>query len=134
MKIDKKGVTRFFKYSSVGVSTFLLDLLMLYIFVSFFQINYIIATGLAFLVAVSINYIVSRKLVFNKTETFFTKGYIKFITIATIGVTLTLGGMYILVTIVGIYYLLARCFISALVGMGNYLFNLYYNFKVVGEH
>jgi putative flippase GtrA len=97
-------------------------------------VNYIIATGLAFLIAVTLNYLLSRKFVFNKTETLYLKGYIQFILVASIGVTLTIAGMYALVTLIGVYYLLARCLISSLVGIGNYLFNLYCNFKVVGEH
>ncbi len=134
MNIDTKGSIRFLKYSTVGVSTFLFDLLLLYIFVTVFSIHYIFATGLAFFIAVSINYLFSRKFVFKKTEVVFTKGYIKFIAVATLGIILTVGGMYVFVTIIGIYYLFARCLISLCVGMGNYLFNLYYNFNVVGKH
>jgi putative flippase GtrA len=134
MKIDKKGIFRFLKYSSVGVSTFLFDLLLLYIFVSIFNVDYMTATGLAFFIAVSINYFLSRKYVFSKTNTFLTKGYFTFMLFALFGIRLTLGGMYVLVRIFGIYYLLARCLISVCVGTINYLSNLYLNFKVSGNH
>ena len=134
MKIDKKGIFRFLKYSSVGVSTFLFDLLLLYCLVTFLSVNYMIATGLAFFVAVSMNYFISRRYIFSKTNTFFKKGYFTFILFALFGISLTVSGMYILVSILGVYYLLARCFMSSCVGIINYLSNLYLNFKVSGNH
>lgn len=134
MKIDKKGIARFFKYSTVGVGTFVFDVLLLYILVSVFSIHYLVASGIAFFIALSVNYFISRELVFRKTSTSYSKGYVQCISIALVGVLLTVAGMYILVTAIGMHYLFARCLISLCVGIGNYLFNLYFNFKVVGQH
>lgn len=134
MKIDSRGIKRFIKYSSVGFGTFLFDLLLLYILVSFLEWNYLFSSGLAFLVAVSINYIISRKLVFRKTKKGFSSGYINFIAIALVGLGITLLGMALLVEILGLYYIAARCLVAGLVGTVNYLSNLFLNFKVAGVH
>ena len=132
MNINKKSIARFLKYSTVGVGTFLFDLFLLYCLVTFLNIDYIVATSLAFFVSISMNYFISRKYVFSKTNTFINKGYFTFIFFALFGISLTVGGMYILVSIFSVYYLLARCLTSSCVGVINYLFNLYFNFKVSG--
>lgn len=134
MKVDRKGSIRFLKYASVGGSTFLFDLFMLYVLVSILQVNYIIATGVAFFIAVSVNYICSRRLVFQKTETVYYRGYITFMAAASVGIIVTMAGMYMLVGSFGMYYIFARFLVSLFVGMSNYLFNLYFNFKVSGVH
>lgn len=132
MKIDKRAVRRFFKYSSVGFGTFILDLILLWTMVEKLGINYLVATGSAFLIAVSINYLISRKIVFNVTKTKPINGYIKFISIATFGILLTTGGVAVLTYIFGFYYLFARILTAGMVGIFNYILNLKYNFKVAG--
>jgi putative flippase GtrA len=99
MNINKKSIARFLKYSTVGVGTFLFDLFLLYCLVTFLNIDYIVATSLAFFVSISMNYFISRKYVFSKTNTFINKGYFTFIFFALFGISLTVGGMYILVSI-----------------------------------
>jgi putative flippase GtrA len=134
MHIDRKGVIRFFKYGTVGVSTFLLDILLLYIFVNVLGFTYLFATALAFLMAVSVNYVISRKLVFQRTETAHKEGYRAFIGVALASALFIVLAMYVLVDILGTNYLLARTLISSLVGAGNYSYHLYITFKVSGKH
>lgn len=131
MKIDQRGIKRFLKYSSVGFGTFVFDLCLLYILVEVFNLNYLFCAGAAFFVAISLNYVISRRLVFAETKKDFTSGYMHFLFIAFIGMAVTLLGMAVLVSTLGIHYLLARCIVGALVGAGNYLSNLYLNFRVV---
>lgn len=129
-----KTYSRFFKYFSVGFSTFLLDLFLLYLLTDIFLLNYLVATGAAFLVAVSINYYFSRKYVFKRTERKFSHGYYVFILITAVGLMFVLGLMAILVGMLHWYYLAARVLVAGIVGMWNYLMNLFVNFKVAGKH
>lgn len=131
---DKRAIKRFLKYSSVGVSTFVFDLLLLSLFVEQFKWWYLIATVVAFLLAVSLNYFISRKYVFKGTSRSVHAGYIRFISMAVIGIILVAWGMKICVGILGWNYLISRILIAAIVGMWNYLFNLFINFKVAGKH
>ncbi len=132
--IKKPAALRFLRYTLVGGSTLLFDLELLYLITTYVGVPYYIATPLAFLIAVSINYVVSRRFVFKGTERGHLHGYSYFIGAALIGAGVTTLGVTVLVTYAGLYFMLARVLTACVVGMGNYLFNLFYNFKVVGVH
>jgi putative flippase GtrA len=132
--IQKPAVFRFLRYTLVGGSTFAFDLLLLYVVTEFLGVPYYIATPGAFLIAVSINYLISRRFVFKGTTRGHTVGYSAFILVALMGAGVTTLGVTLLVTYAGLYFMLARVLTACVVGMGNYLFNLFYNFKVVGLH
>jgi putative flippase GtrA len=107
---------------------------MLYAAVSVAHVPYYVATPISFLIAVSCNYVLSRQLVFSATERSWHRGYVYFAVIAVLGAAITTGLVALLVSYVGLHYLIARILVAGLVGIGNYLFNLYVNFKVVGKH
>jgi putative flippase GtrA len=134
MKVDARGVQRFIKYSFVGVSTFLVDLFFLYIFTHFVQLNVYGATTIAFLLAVSLNHYISSRHVFSQSLTPHTKSYIHFIGIALCALLATITSMYLLVSIIGVHYILARLVTAGAIGMASYLYNLYNNFNVAGKH
>ncbi len=129
-----KTFIRFFRYFSVGVSTFILDLLLLYLFTDFFLINYLISAGIAFVIAVSINYYFSRKFVFTKTLRKIDHGYYTFLLISGIGLFFVVILMAFFVEILSFNYLFSRVLVAGFVGIWNYLMNLYFNFKVAGNH
>lgn len=128
------GTLRFFRYAVVGVSTLLFDLVLLWCLTELLGIPYYVSTPFAFLVAVSINYLLSRAHVFHGTERHIHHGYAYFIGIALLGAFVTTSGVAFLVSFFGLNYLLARVLVAGVVGIGNYLLNLYFNFKVVGHH
>ena len=129
-----RTVIRFGRYLVIGVSTFLLDLGMLYVAVSHLGIPYYLATPCSFLITVSCNYALSRKFVFFETSRSWHGGYAYFIGVALSGALVTTLLVTGLVSFFGLYYLIARTIVAGLVGIGNYLFNLYLNFKVAGNH
>lgn len=128
------ALARFARYAAVGVSTLLFDLLLLAALTQLLFIPYYIGTPLAFLVAVSINYAISRVFVFRGTERPVHHGYAYFILIAGAGALFITGGVFLLVTFVHMNYLVARVGIAGIVGMFNYLTNLHWNFRVAGKH
>ncbi|MGH8552408.1 MAG: GtrA family protein, partial [Methylococcales bacterium] len=93
----KYALKRFVKYTSVGFSTFLFDLLLLFIFIDLLFWNYVVATAVAFLIAVSVNYYISRRYVFHGTLREIHSGYVLFIAIALIGLGFVTGGMVLMV-------------------------------------
>jgi len=128
-----KGLIRFLKYSSVGVSTFLFDLFLLYFFIDYLKIYYVYATAAAFGIAVSINYVLSRRFVFHGTLRSAHAGYGIFILIALVGLGAVTGLMVFFVEVLHMNYFPSRIIIAGMVGMWNYLMNLYVNFKVAGK-
>ncbi len=132
--MEHKAIVRFVKYSSVGVATFLFDLVLLYLLTDFLHVQYVISAGIAFTIAVSINYLLSRRFVFHGTLRSVHAGYAIFLLIAGTGLVVVMGMMYVLVDIAGINYLISRVLIAGIVGVWNYLMNLYVNFRVAGSH
>jgi len=127
-------IQRFLKYSGVGFGTFLLDLLLLTLLVEWGGVSQTVAAGLAFFLAVSLNYFISRKYVFRGTLRKAGEGYVNFILIALLGVGIVTGGMHVLTVVLNLNYLLARVLVAAVTGFWNYLINLYVNFKLAGKY
>jgi putative flippase GtrA len=127
------GPLRFIKYSIVGTSTFLFDVLLLYLLVEVLMVQQVLASAVAFIIAVSINYTFSRRYVFKSTLRSVKVGYLNFAIIAIAGLLIVTGGMYVLTTIWSVHFLTARVLVAGVTGFWSYLMNLYVNFKVVGE-
>lgn len=124
---------RLTRYVGVGISTFLLDLSLLYMFVEVVNLNYIFSTIVAFVFAVSVNYSISRTYVFAQTERSLLFGYMNFMSIMCTGLILTTSFMYVAVDVFMVHYLVARITIAGFVGFSAYLVNLHYNFMVAGR-
>ncbi|ACS79549.1 GtrA family protein [Maridesulfovibrio salexigens] len=131
---DIKGTIRFLRYTCVGGGTFLFDLALLYLFTDGFNWSPVFSAGLAFLIAVSLNYIISRRLVFKGTTREFKQGYLGFLLIAGTGLIIVTGGMFLMVDILHWQYIISRILISLITGLWNYILNLYVNFRVAGKH
>lgn len=125
---------RFIRYAVIGVSTLLFDLMLLAGLTELVGVPYYIATPFAFLIAVSINYALSRMHVFRGTMRPVHHGYLYFIALACLGAFVTTSGVAALVSFFGLYYLFARVLIAGFVGVANYLLNLHFNFRVAGHH
>lgn len=131
--MSKPAILRFSRYSLVGGGTFAFDLLLLFLFSQIFDMNVTFAAGLAFAIAVSINYMISRHFVFHGSERGAVEGYANFLLIAFGGLALVSGMMYVFVTVMGMNYLISRISVALLTGFWNYSLNLYLNFKVAGK-
>lgn len=132
--LQSRALHRFLKYALVGGSTFLFDLLLIWLMTEFLRVPYWASTALGFLIAVSINYFVSRRFVFRGTQRKVHHGYAYFILVAGGGALLVTGAVAALVSAFSLHYLLARILIACVMGVLNYLFNLHLNFKVAGHH
>ena len=80
-----KQLIRFAKYTFVGTSTFAFDLALLFVLTELFHLNYLISAGAAYLIAISINYVFSRRYVFAGTLRSVHAGYVIFLLIAGAG-------------------------------------------------
>jgi len=124
---------RFLRYSLVGFGTFLFDLSLLFMATSA-GVPYFLATPVTFLIAVSINYAISRHYVFKGTERPISHGYMYFASIAFLGAIVTTTLVVALVQYLALHYVLARIIVAGIIGIAGYLFNLHFNFKVAGKH
>ena len=69
------ALERFLRNFAVGFSTLLLDLALLTLATNVFGVPYYMATFGAFLFSVSVNYVVSRYVVFPGSERSWTRGF-----------------------------------------------------------
>jgi putative flippase GtrA len=112
----------------------LFDLALLFFFTTVLNIHYLVAAGTAFLIAVSCNYLLSRRFVFKGTDRGAKVGYVNFLLIAGTGLCFVVGSMYVLVALLSLNYVFARISVAGLTGLWNYLMNLYFNFKMAGKY
>ena len=122
---------RFVQYTMVGVGTYLFDLLLIYIFKTYLNFPDALAVGLGFLIAVSTNYLISYLWVFKGTSQTQLKGYLYFLGIATIGLTIIVVGTLSIRTFFDLDLYVARTIIAGLVGTLNYTLNAIFNFKMI---
>jgi putative flippase GtrA len=127
------GISRFLKYSLIGGATFAFDLLLLAFLKESLGFHYLLSAAVAFAVAVSINYVISRSVVFKGTLRPFRSGYLIFAGVAGISLVAVTILMAICVEALGFDYLFARLMVACVVGLWSYLMNLFVNFKVAGR-
>lgn len=132
--IDILGIKRFVRYSTVGTITFGLDLGLLTLLIEQASWHPVIASATSFLLAISLNYILSQRYVFSGSAREVHKGFVIFIIVAGIGLAIVTLFMALFVGYFDWNYLIARIVVGIITGFWNYLFNLYINFKVAGVH
>ncbi len=123
------SLKRFGKYSVVGFTTFIFDMVLLVTAVSF-GVPYYAAVAGSFLIAVSINYAISRRYVFIGTSRQWHHGFFYFIGLALSGAAMTTGSVVFLAEIFKVHYLIGRTIVGAVISLINYFINLRFNFKV----
>lgn len=127
------GISRFLRYSLIGGTTFAFDLLLLFFLKESLGFHYLLSAAIAFAVAVSINYAISRSVVFKGTLRPVGSGYLIFAGVAGISLVAVTLLMAVCVEVLGFDYLFARLTIACVVGLWSYLMNLFVNFKVAGR-
>lgn len=88
------------------------------------------SAGLAYVVAITINYLFSRHYVFAGTLRSAHVGYVLFLAIAGVGFMLVTSLIYVFVQYVGFNLFVGRVCVAGIAGLWNYFMNLYVNFKV----
>lgn len=129
----KRALRRFTRYSIIGGSTFALDLLGLYVLHTLFGLSPSLAAGISFLVFISLNYALSYVYVFPRGRRGPATTYTLFITAAIAGSFLTGHGVHVAHNVLGLSLYASRILVAPFVGMLNYLFNLYVNFRAAGR-
>lgn len=120
---------KFLKYGVAGGSAFIFDISFLYILLEYAHMHYLIAVPLVFIFATVINYAINHFWVFKGNEQKLRSGYISFLTIALIGVLLTMSLMYVMVERWYTPVLWARIIAAGLVYIWSFSANFIFTFK-----
>lgn len=119
---------QFIKFGLVGVSNTLISLVIYYILV-YFNVNYIVANTIGFIVSVLNSYYWNNKYVFDKTEGGTVKPLIK--VFMSYGSTFLLGTflLFLMVQVIGLSELIAPLINLVITIPINFLLNKFWAFK-----
>lgn len=120
---------QFLKYCVVGATAAVVDFGLLYILTDLASVHYLLSNTLSFIAAALVNYYFNRKWTF-KSEGPKRKQLPIFFTIATAGLFLNDGMMFLGVEYLALHYLWAKVIATGIVTMWNYLGNKFFTFKV----
>lgn len=121
---------RFCHYSLVGGSTYAFDLALIFLFRSIIGLPDWLSVALGFIIAVSVNFLLSYFWVYRGTKQTKTKGYLIFVGLAFAGLVIVVNGTLFL-TSLGLGLYIARTIVGGLVGSTNFFINTFFNFKMV---
>lgn len=118
----KKLIAQVLKFGVVGGTAFLIDYSIMIALTEFFGINYLISSGISFVVSVIYNYILSVHWVFDVDKNGNKKKeFIVFILLSVIGLGLNQLLMWVFVSRVHVFYMLAKIFVTAIVMIYNFV-------------
>ncbi|MBM2820660.1 MAG: hypothetical protein HW405_420 [Candidatus Berkelbacteria bacterium] len=126
---QRRGVRQFVKFALVGVSSTAIDWGIYLILTRFIGVYYLMAKVLSFAISMINSYIWNRRWTFKSNDPAKLREFIKFLTIALVGVVLNTFIMYMIVDLVHLGDLYGLVFASAIVMFWNFLANKFYTFK-----
>ncbi len=111
------------RFIIVGGFTATLDFLILFLLVHYNVLGYFYAAAIGFLIGSSINYLISIKWIFYSGKFKSRAGeFVLFISLTSIGLFINQFVMYLAVSILGIFYLLAKIIALFIVTTYNFIF------------
>lgn len=118
----KKLVEQILKFGIVGILATLLDFFLLFLLTEVAHIYYLVSSCISFLVSLVFNYFASMKYVFSGKEDM-SKGkeFTIFVILSIIGLGINQLGMWFMVNIVHIFYMLSKIVVTAIVMMWNFV-------------
>lgn len=109
---------QFFRYIFVGGAAFIADAGALWI-CSLFS-HYLIAAAIAFVVGITVNFILSKRLVFSESSRNSAVEFAAYVIIGIIGLGFTELFMYIFTDKLGIYFMLSKIITAIIVLIWNF--------------
>lgn len=119
----KNGLLQFLRYIFVGGIATIVDWGILYIFTEFIHLYYILSSVISFIAGLLINFILSKKLVFqsNESKTGIMTEFIVYGVIGAVGLGITTLLMLLLTGYMKLYYMLSKVIATILVLLWNYI-------------
>lgn len=126
---ERPMIRQFVKFSIVGVSNTVVDFGTYVALTRLGKVHFIGANVVAFLLAATWSYIWNRKWTFRSADARIRQQYVKFLIVAGVGLGLTTGILYALVTYVGMMDIPAKVIAIGVVLIWNFLINRLWTFR-----
>jgi len=118
-----------FKFIIVGGFCASLEFITFNIFIDFFKINYLIANVISIVIAVIINYLLSRAFVFEKSRYSKRDEFLSFFLFSLLAIALNQVILWLLYTVIKLDIRLCKALAIAIVAFFNYVTKKYIVFK-----
>ncbi len=118
------------RYAIVGVAGTAVDVLTLFVLHDWAGVRVLPASAVAFVLAVIHNYLLNKVWTFQIKESHHRKFFLKFLSVALVGLALTLALMYLFVHVFQWHHILSKLLTSALVVLWNFSANKYWTFRI----
>ena len=119
----------FGRHTVASTITFLLDLAILWSLVELLDVAYLPAALIAFVIPMTLAYVIEREWVFPGTQRGVVKGFFYFALNIGIGSAVMFATFWALLELAGVHYLIARVAASVVSGILIFLLNGLFNFK-----
>lgn len=122
LKKDDRTSVQMFRYLFVAVAAFSCDFILLVTLTELADLHYLLAAALGFSGGLAVNYVLSVRWVFG--ERAFASRRLEFLAFATIGIIgliMTAGLMWLMTGLLGVYYILSKLIVTAVVFFWNFL-------------
>lgn len=123
------GAILFARNTVASFLAFGLDVGLLWLFVDRMGWHRMVAAAIAFLIAISIHYVISRIWVFRSSERAMGLGFVYFLVNSGVGLAITMSAFAALIYWTPIHYLVARLISSVVAGLAVFVLNAKYNFR-----
>ncbi|MDO4287879.1 MAG: GtrA family protein [Eubacterium sp.] len=110
-----------FRFAVNGGVSFVVDYAVLFILTEFFDVNYLISSGISFTLSVIVNYLICVLWVFKNVKKNDTKTVVLFVGSSVIGLLINQVLMWFFVEITGLYYMIAKIIATIIVMIWNYV-------------
>lgn len=118
----KELIAQLFKFGIVGVIAFFIDYGILWCLTEYIGLWYLLSAFISFIISVTFNYFASMKYVFVPREDMSErKQFLLFVGMSAIGLCINEAGMWLLVDLVGIYYMISKIGVTAVVMVYNFI-------------
>jgi putative flippase GtrA len=118
-----------FKFIIVGGFCASIEFITFNIFIDFFQIHYLIANVISILIAVVINYLLSRAFVFEKSRYSKRDEFLSFVLFSLLAIALNQLILWLLFTVIELDIRVCKALAIVIVAFFNYLTKKYIVFK-----
>ncbi|MBQ9365532.1 MAG: GtrA family protein [Schwartzia sp.] len=118
-------VSEIIRFLIVGGGCFCFEMAMLYGFAEWAGMHYLLASAVAFIIAVIVNYVLCRCWVFRGAKNQSKKSFAIFVGSSVAGLGINQICMYAMVDIVGMWYMFAKVVSAAVVMVWNFIAKKY---------
>lgn len=125
----RETIAKFVKFALVGAAGILVNNLVLFLFYDLARFPLLLASPLAVEAAIIHNYVLNNRWTFNQDRLSLMR-FVKFNSISLVGMLITVGVMFALVTQFGLHYLVANLLGIGLATISNFGLNLFWTWGV----